>query len=364
MQITEQYTNLLILLQNFENLWNMYSVSEGFLYRRETKRSGRTFLELFDIVASIDFSIRNTKALHMNGLNSTDYIDSVMHGLGDWVESEKRFPFSSVEMGDNENSRFILQRLFMCLSAYLVSKIQLEYRPVLCKSSGEGKFHRNNVKWGGHLPWEISDDVDERMLESLSNSETVVVVGDIRKSQDLITYATRPDSFWKNMVSYIEMIQNKVLANKGIFDRFTGDGFICYFNAFLAEKFSIDLYETVVEACEQIQRESKTIFGEWQKDLQKIPEETIGLSIGIDSGAMNFFDDQMMLAIGIPAVWATRMCAIGNAGDIIMNNIPYTEICDSGLEYEFDVVTGATKSGERFKAYKLRYELDGSGTGN
>lgn len=357
MEITAQYINLLILLQNFENLWNMYSVSEGFLYRGETKRAGRTFLELFDIVANKDPLIRNTKALTMNNRDSTNYIDSVRQGLGEWVESDRLFPFSSIGMGDNENSRFILQSVFICVSAYLVSKIQLEYRPVLCKSSGEGAFHKNNVKWGGHFPWEISDAVDNQMLESLSNSETVVVIGDIRKSQDLITYATRPDSFRKNMVSYIEMTRKIVLANKGIFDRFTGDGFICYFNEYLSEKFQIDLYNTVVEACVQIQCESKAVFDEWQKDLQKIPEETIGLSIGVDSGTMNFYDDRMMLAIGTPAVWATRMCAIGNSGDIIINNLPHAKLCHRGKEFEFDEVIGATKSGERFKAFKLRYVL-------
>ena len=155
MDIKAQYTNLLILLQNFENLWNMYSVSEGFLYRNQTKRAGKTFLELFDIVAEKDPLVRNTKALTMNNLDSTDYIDSVRRGLGEWVNSEKRFPFSSEEMGDNENSRFILQSVLVCVSSYLCSKIQLEYRPVLCKSSGEGASHKNNVKWGGHFPWDM-----------------------------------------------------------------------------------------------------------------------------------------------------------------------------------------------------------------
>ena len=358
MEIIAQYINLLILLQNFENLWNMYSVSEGFLYRHETKRAGRTFLELFDIVADKDPSIRNTKALRINGHDSTEYIDCVIQGLKLWMEGDVIFPFPSREIGigDNENSRFILQRVLMCLSSYLISKIQLEYRPILCKSSGEGAFHKNNVKWSGHFPWEVCDEIDSQMLDSLSNSETVVVVGDIRKSQDLITYATRPDSFRKNMVSYIEMIRKIVLANNGVFDRFTGDGFICYFNAHLSELFQFDMYNTLVETCEQIQRESKAVFDEWQKDLQKIPEETVGLSIGVDSGTMNFFDDQMMFAIGMPAVWATRMCAIGNAGDIIMNNLPHAKLLHRGAEHEFEEVIGATKSGERFKAYKLRYE--------
>ena len=355
MEITAQYTNLLILLQNFENLWNMYSVSEGFLYRNQTKRAGKTFLELFDIVAEKDPLIRNTKAQTMNNQDSTDYMDSVRRELGEWVDSETRFPFASEKMGDNENSRFILQSVLVCVSSYLVSKIPLDYRPVLCKSSGEGAFHMNNVKWGGHFPWDISDVVDEQMLESMINSETIVVVGDIRKSQDLITYAIQPDSYRKNMLSYIAMIKKIVLANKGVFDRFTGDGFICYFNAYLSERYKIDLYNTVVEACKQIQRESKNVFEEWLKDLQKIPEEAIGLSIGVDSGTMNFCDDNMMFAIGTPAVWATRMCAMGNAGDIIMNNLPHSKFCQRGSEYEFDEVIGATKYGERFKAFKLRY---------
>lgn len=348
------YINLLILLQNFENLWNMYSISEGFLYMNETKRSGRAFLELFDIISAKDPSIRSTKTLRINGQDSTDYIDGVIQELGVWVENDKLFPFSSTDVGDNENSRFILQKVLVCLSAYLVSKIQLKYRPVLCKSSGEGAFHKNNVKWGGFFPWEISDAVDDQMLESLSSSETVVVVGDIRKSQDLITYATQPDSFRKNMVSYIEMIRKIVLANKGIFDRFTGDGFICYFNAYISQKFQIDLYKTVVEVCEHIQCESKAIFEEWQKGLQKLPQETIGLSIGVDSGRMNFSDDRMMFAIGAPAVWATRMCAAGNAGDIIVNNIPHSKICNCNMSFTFDEVFGTTKTGENFKAFKLR----------
>lgn len=33
--------NLLILLQNFEIFWNLYSISEGILYRDESKRSAK-----------------------------------------------------------------------------------------------------------------------------------------------------------------------------------------------------------------------------------------------------------------------------------------------------------------------------------
>lgn len=42
------YTNLLIILQNLEYLWNMYSISEGLLYRDETKKSAKIFLGIFN----------------------------------------------------------------------------------------------------------------------------------------------------------------------------------------------------------------------------------------------------------------------------------------------------------------------------
>ena len=352
------YTNLLVILQNFENFWNMYSISEGQLYLEETKEAGKNFIELFKIVADKDPKIRNTKELHFDDKNSTEYIDSLNQVIAEWIEGDKKFPIESTELGigDNEVSRFHFQGYLMCLSVYLLTKIKLDYYPIICKSSGEGEFHYNNVKWKDRFPWQICDQVDKSLLCSLSESETVVIIGDIRKSQDLITYAVNPDTYRTNMASLIERVKNTVLENMGIFDRFTGDGFICYFNAYLLQRFNKDLYETVVDVCTKIQKESKPLFDEWQRGLQKLSQEPIGLSIGVDSGTMNFSDKGLMFAIGTPAVWATRMCAVGNAGDIILNNIPHSKICCSNLSFNFEEVFGTTKTGEKFKAFKLRYE--------
>lgn len=352
------YINLLVVLQNFENLWNMYSISEGLIYKEQTKEAAKNFIELFSKLADKDPNIRNSKELQINGEDSTEYVDSLNQRISDWMGSEKQFPMQSIQLtvGDNETSRYILQSYFMCLSAYLLSKIGLEYCPVLCKSYAEGALHYNTVKWEDRFPWQICDRVDKSLLCSLSESETVVVIGDIRRSQDLITYAVNPDTYRTNMASLIEKVKNTVLRNMGIFDSFTGDGFICYFNAYLLQRFNKDLYETVVDVCTKIQKESKPLFDEWQQGLQKLSQEPIGLSIGVDSGTMNFSDNGLMFAIGTPAVWATRMCAVGNAGDIILNNLPHSKICCSNLSFNFDEVFGTTKTGEKFKAFKLRYE--------
>ena len=352
------YINLLIILQSFENFWNMYSISGGLLYRNETKKSAKIFLQVFNKVAGIDPAIRNTKELQINSTDSTEHVDSVNQLLKEWTEGDEKYPIPSTEFGisDNENSRYILQSFFMCLSAYLLCKVQIEYNPILCKSSGESSFHKNNIKWDGRFSWQISDQVDILFLNKLSESETVVVIGDIRKSQDLITYSSSPDTYRSNMVSYIEKVQKTILDNKGIFDRFTGDGFICYFNAYLSQMFRYDLYQTVIDVCMKIQRESKSFFEQWQQGLQKIPQDTIGLSIGVDSGKMTFLDDRMLFAVGTPAVWATRMCTAGNAGDIILNNIPHAKISNGNYAYSFDEVFSSTKTGEQFKAFRLKYE--------
>ena len=357
-EVKEIYANLLILLQNFENLWNMYSVSEGFLYRNEVKRSARSFLELFNKVSEAHPDIRNSKVLQINPTDSTELLDGLVMELHEWVESDRSFPCDSTEtgMGNNETSRFALQPFFICISAFIVDKLELPCRPVLCKSSGEGAFHMNNIKWNGRFPWEICDQIDDNLLRCLSENETVVIVGDVRKSQDLITYAVNPDTYRFNMVSYIESVRKIVLGSKGIFDRFTGDGFICYFNSYLSQMFRADLYKSVIDVCISIQDESKAFFDKWQQELQKISHDTIGLSIGIDAGKMHFSDDSMLLAIGTPAVWATRVCAAGNAGDIILNNIPYTRISNGKFDYSFEKVLGTTKIGEQFKAFNLRYD--------
>lgn len=352
------YANLLILLQNFENFWNLYSISEGVLYQKQAKEAAKNFLELFNIVANKDSRIRNSKELHINSKDNTEYIDTLNQAIAEWIVNDKQFPIESTEIGigDNENSRYYLQSYLMCLSAYLLSNIDLDYNPILCKSSGEGMFHYNNVKWKDRFPWEICDRVNKSLLCSLSECDTVVIIGDIRKSQDLITYAVNPDTYRTNMVSLIDRVRKIVLENMGIFDKFTGDGFICYFNNYLSQMFHKDLYETVIDVCIKIQEESKPLFEDWQQGLQKLSQESIGLSIGVDSGVMSFSDDRMIFAIGTPAVWATRMCAAGNSGDIILNNIPHSKICNSNLSFIFDEVFGTTKTGEKFKAFKLRYE--------
>lgn len=85
------YINLLILLQSFENYWNLYSISEGRLYQKETKSAAKLFLELFSIVADKDPKIKNSKDLRINSKDSTEYVESLNQAIVEWLEGDKLF---------------------------------------------------------------------------------------------------------------------------------------------------------------------------------------------------------------------------------------------------------------------------------
>jgi len=75
------------------------------------------------------------------------------------------------------------------------------------------------VRWKGHfpqllLPW----NVDE-LLKSASITETIVVVADIRKSQDLMTYGKNADSYSRHIVQFIETSRQLIDESMGIFDK-------------------------------------------------------------------------------------------------------------------------------------------------
>ena len=45
-----------------------------------------------------------------------------------------------------------------------------------------------------------------------------------------MTYAQDSETYTKYMADFIEKTQQLVLKHNGIFDKFTGDGFVAYFN--------------------------------------------------------------------------------------------------------------------------------------
>jgi class 3 adenylate cyclase len=143
--------------------------------------------------------------------------------------------------------------------------------------------------------------------------------------------------------------------NYGVFDKFTGDGFLCYFNSHLCEQLGKDYYEQLIKACKEIMDFSNSFFSDWVKNIRKLPPNSSGLTIGIDSGVVKFRDlDNHLFAIGESIVWANRMSSAGEKEEIVLNNIPYHKINDSQQDIEFESIQNVTKGGESFTAYKMK----------
>jgi hypothetical protein len=349
-----KYTNLIILLQSFESLWNFYSISEGELFGKEVKESTRKLVDYFDVVYAIDPNVYNSKEIKVNSTNDEKYVRDRLEGLREWATNGELFPFNQPGMGANETSRFFLQGFLMCEKGYLCQRLELDIFPTMVTSSGEGSNHMNNIRWKGHLPYQAIDLISENFVDSLSCSDTIVIVADIRKSQDLMTYGPDADFFRDKILEFTSKMRDIIKNNYGIFDKFTGDGFICYFNSNLCELLGKDFYNQAISAIKEIMTFSESFFYEWVKNIRKIAPNSSGLTLGIDSGIVKFRDlDNHLFAIGESIVWANRMSSAGKKGDVILNNIPYYKFKDKMEDLKFEIIESATKGGEQFIAYKL-----------
>ncbi len=352
--IERKYHNLLVLLQSFESLWTYLVVSEGELYKDHCKKEAEKLVAYFQTVYKIDKGIYNSKAITLDSDDSEEYIREILKGLKKWSVNKDTFPLFYNGLGGESNAKFMLNSFFMCEKVYLCKKLKLSVFPMIVWSSAEGSYRRNNIRWSGHLPYQAIDIMNDEFVENISNSDTLVIVADIRKSQDLITYGPSADFFRDKILEFTTKMRAIIKNNYGIFDKFTGDGFICYFNSELCKKFDKDYYVQLIKATKEIMLFSETFFSEWIKHIRKIPPNSSGLTLGIDSGIVKFRDlDNHLFAISDAIVWANRMSSAGKKGEIILNNIPYHKIKEKNSDLVFETIENTTKGGESFIAYKL-----------
>ncbi len=353
--IEKKYSNLIILIQAFENLWTYYSVSEGEVFKKEAKESALKLIDYFDSVYKLDPHIYNSKSIAYNNTDSEKFVRDVLSTLREWSLGEDLFPFSQSGVSDNELSQGVLQRFLKVQKDYVCRQLSLEVLPTFISSSEGSDYHVNSIRWKGHLHLEAIDFIPDGLVKNMSTSDTIVLVADIRKSQDLMTYGPDADFFRDKILEFTTEMRQIIKDHYGVFDKFTGDGFLCYFNSHLCERFGVDYYEQFVKACNDIMTFSESFFKEWVKNIRKLPPNSSGLTIGVDSGIVKFRDlDNHLFAIGDSIIWANRMSSAGEKGEIILNNIPYHKIKEKCEHIKFDNFCKTTKSGESFVAYKMK----------
>lgn len=350
-------TNLLVLLLSFEKYWQSYSLSDGQLYVQIVREEARKIIPLFYEIYEKRTLVNPDKSINKEEMFiQRQFIEE----LEKWINTDDKFP--KVFFGEEytEKSQFYYQIVLAEFEKQLVKEIELPIPLGLMAMDHEGIFREKIcAKWAGKMPKTVVKNItDPSYMLNMSKSDTVVMVADIRRSQDLITYGPSPNAYREQIIGFLSEIRKILKEDYAIYDRFTGDGFIAYFNQFVCEQEGRDYYEMTLDACRRIQSFSENFFRKWSSQIRKIPVEPIGLSIGIDSGLVDFKDiDNQFFAIGDACVWATRMCNAGKRGDVIFNNIPYHQIVKYGAKGFSVEIASETKNGESFKAYKVNPAL-------
>ncbi len=342
------YTKALILLQSFETFWTFCSMSDGELYGEECKKVTIELIKVLKRIYRDDKRIFNSKELTLDSNNDTKLMQGIIRNLTEWGKSKDRLPYERIF-----ESSWRISLFTMGLKIYLLKLVDPGVEIPIIWSSREMRYSKTKLRWGAHLPHHMLKKIPEDIESDLSNSRTIAVVGDIRKSQDLMTYAPSSKFFSEMMLDFMETSRKLIKDNFGVFDKFTGDGFLAYFNEEVCLKASKNFHDCFLNFSHALMQYSKEHFTKWTKSIRKLPLGLCGLTIGADIGKIDFKEiDGHLFAIGDTIVWANRVCSAGKSEDLIVNNILYNELKDK-KGVSFEEIESSTKAGESFVAYRM-----------
>lgn len=344
--------NLLALLLNFEKYWQCYCLSDGALYSYEVRAEAEKIKTLFYKIYGKKVLINSDRTLNDDGFfKERQFVEE----LDNWLATEDKFPKAFLGATFTNSTTFYYQIVLMEFERRLSIETNLPVNLSFSAIPHIPYFKVKQLKWSTQIPETIVDKVsDPSYMQNMSESDTLVIVGDIRRSQDLLTYGMSPNFYREQIINFLTEVRKILRDNYAIYDRFTGDGFVAYLNEFVCKQNHADYYSMMLDACRRIQAFASDFFDKWAKQIRKIPCEGIGLSIGVDSGKVSFKEvNEELFAIGDACVWATRMCNVGKKGDVILNNIPYHRICGFGNTNFSKELDSVTKNGEEFRAFRV-----------
>jgi len=342
---------LLVSISTFETYWAYYSMSSGNTYQQEVKESAKYLLKNIYELSKLDPGIIDKDTIKYQEVKTGFSIQDTLSGLKDWAEGNAQVPFTTFMQ-----SKLFFTFLFFAQRLYLSKKLGLTVPRTLVFSLEEFAHAERYRRWEPHLPtasmyW-YDSNFDEKKL---SESQTIVVYGDIRRSQDLMTYTVDYKRFEQMMIRFFDTTRNLLNKNYGIFDKFTGDGFLAYFNEYICKSQNKNFTDCFLDFAKQYIEANLSLFTEWKKHVRKLPDKEIMVSLGADLGIVYYGDlSGHLVCIGDTIVWAERMCSASSAGEIYVNNLLANAI-DSREDIKLSPVSGVTKSGESFKASKIKF---------
>lgn len=339
---------LLVSILTFETYWAYYSMSSGNLYEKVVREAARHLIDSIDKLAALHSDILDKKALKWSDVAKPE---EIIQSLREWTSGVSLLPYETFLQ-----SRVHLWLLLTQQKIYLVKRLKLKSFPPISWEVMEYEHSDRYLRWKPHLPRQSLYEYDRKLdISRFPTSKTIVVYGDIRRSQDLMIYTIGQDRFEDMLIKFFDSVRNIFDQSMGIFDKFTGDGFIGYFNEYLCDEHGKNFVECFIEFLKKCMEFSESLFYEWKRYLRKLPEQDIMLSIGADVGKLYFGDRYgHLICIGDAIVWAQRMCSAAPSGVIYINNLLANLLVDRE-DIELLPVTGSTKTGESFLASELKF---------
>jgi len=177
-------------------------------------------------------------------------------------------------------------------------------------------------------------------FHSENESQNVILAIDIRRSTDLMLNANSSEDFASFITGLCEGLKQIVIANFGVFDKFTGDGILAYFPLFYSGGDAVERSCITAQLCHDFY----SVYYKEKRNKFKINLKT-GLGIGIDYGAAKLVRiNEQPTIVGVPVVYA---CRLSNApsGHTYLNQPAFQLIKDKNMkinEIEVDIKSQGT----------------------
>jgi len=337
----------LSLAHAFETLWAYYVQSDGELFRAECKEAARDFLASLEEAAATAPELLDAESLALG--DATD-IAAILGELGNWANGSGRYPY-----GDAFKGRFMLFAFITGVKSLILREAGVTRWPQTIMTSEERAHSERVLRWKPHLPKRVLMHDPDALVAEASESRAIAVIADIRRSQDLMTYAKSADDFSERMVQFITHARSRIEELGGVFDKFTGDGYLAFFSEAVCTRLKQDYKSSFLAFVREQHDFASAHFSNWLGSVRKQPTLPTGLAIGADIGQVAFLDkDNHLMAVGDCIVWATRMAAAASAGETVVNNLLHRALTDrEGLQFE--AIEGTAKGGESFLGQRLSF---------
>ena len=166
-----------------------------------------------------------------------------------------------------------------------------------------------------------------KSISEITAIEAIVLTVDIRRSSSVLKESIDIPQYARILDDFVAEFRTVLHYHGGWFDKFTGDGFICYW---LVENSFAERMETVLDFCCSVMDNFRTYYYPAFVSNMRNEPAGIGLSIGVDAGPCYLTPIVGDLTIiGSPIVGSVTMCVSCPPYHLTLNAYPGSRLLES-----------------------------------